>query len=179
MNNVGQSFFISTVEVLVKFLTFFSLMTLCFLPLAQANSFGLGVAIGTPTVITGKYWTDSQAAIDGGVSFFASDFTLFYGDYLYHYPGFFKQKNEFTSRLKPYLGVGGILVSTTKDRSSNNRFLGTKSGSLGLAGRFPIGAEWMAPKPSLGVFAELAPSVSIVPTTEIFFQLALGVRYFF
>ena len=146
----------------------------------QSNqNFGLGILLGSPTAITGKYWLDSQAAIDGGLAFSFSDYVLIYADYLFHYPRPFNQAGEFFSELSFYLGAGGNLVVTTNERNTADNYLGKKSGSVGLGVRIPFGLEWMPAKPTLGLFAEIVPGISVVPSTSVLVQGGFGARYYF
>jgi hypothetical protein len=146
---------------------------------AEASGFGAGIILGSPTAITAKYWLDRQAALDGGIAFALSDYFLFYGDYLFHYPGAFKQRNKFVSELIPYVGVGGILALANSNRIDNDRYLGRTSGAIGLGVRVPFGIEWMPTNIPIGVFLELVPGISVIPATSILFQGGLGIRYYF
>lgn len=140
---------------------------------------GAGIVLGSPTGLTGKMWKDSQVAYDAGLSFSSSDYVLFYGDYLLHYPGSIRDKNPFISQLTPYWGLGGILVLTSANRDSNDKYIGKKSGSVGLGVRCPVGAEWKPGRLPLGIFAELAPGISVFPATDILIQGGIGMRYYF
>lgn len=141
--------------------------------------FGLGIVAGDPTAITGKYWLHQDDAVDFGLAFSVNDATLLYGDYLVHYPGAFKQKGKFINELNPYVGVGGVLAATSSSRSDNYRYYGRSSGSLGLGVRVPFGVEWQPVKPPLGIFAEIVPGISVVPTTGLVVQGGIGIRYYF
>ncbi len=149
---------------------------------AQARTngiFGLGVVVGGPTAITGKYWLSREAAIDGGLAFSFSDYVLLYGDYLIHYPRPFKNSDPFFSNIDFYMGVGANLVMTTNDRSNNDNYLGKKSGSVGLGVRVPFGLEWQPADPPIGVFVEIVPGISVIPATAVVVQGGLGIRYYF
>jgi hypothetical protein len=146
---------------------------------AGASGVGAGIVLGSPTGLTAKMWQDSQVAYDAGFSFSNSDYFLFYADYLLHYPGSIKNKNQFISQLTPYWGVGGILVMTSSSRDSNSKYLGKNSGAVGLGVRVPFGVEWRPGQPPLGFFAELSPGISIFPATDILFQGGIGMRYYF
>lgn len=144
-----------------------------------AGDGGLGIILGSPTGITGKLWQDQHEAYDGGISFSTGDYILIYADYLHHYPGVIKQRNQFISELTPYIGVGGVFVITSSDRSNNDRLYGKKSGSFGLGVRVPLGLEWKSRNPSIGVFLELVPGISLTPSTDILIMGGLGIRYYF
>lgn len=143
------------------------------------QNFGLGILLGAPTAITGKYWLNNEAAVDGGLAFSFSDYVLIYADYLFHYPRPFNLSEKFFTELSFYVGAGGNLVTTTNERSTTDNYLGKKSGSLGLGVRIPFGLEWMPARPNLGIFAEIVPGISVVPATSVLVQGGFGVRYYF
>ncbi len=145
----------------------------------SSGPLGLGIVFGNPTALTGKYVVSNVLAYDFGLAFSFSDYILIYGDHLVSIPAGFGNKTKFISQLTPYYGIGGILVSTTTDRSKVDRILGKKSGSVGLGLRIPLGVEWRPIQPDFAFFAEIVPGISIVPETSAMFQGGLGLRYFF
>ncbi len=163
---------------ILKLVIVFGLLLSCH-RLYASNEFGAGLILGYPTAVTGKYWRDKQVAFDGGLGFNINSYFVFYGDYLYHYPGIFRQKNEFLDYLVPYFGVGGLAAITTSDRGNNDGYLGKTSGSFGLGVRIPVGAEWKPKEPSIGVFVEIAPGISIFPSTTAIITGGTGIRYYF
>jgi len=149
---------------------------------------GVGIVLGDPSGITVKHWMDSRSAIDGGLAYALSDFVLITGDYLYHFtihPGGGGKDAEFRrflSDLRPYVGVGGILLASTRStRTQKALFVDTSgsSASLGLGLRIPLGVEWIPSGPPLGVFLELAPGIGIIPGTFAFLNAGIGVRFYF
>lgn len=144
-----------------------------------ASGFGAGILLGSPSAISGKYWLNSKTAIDAGLSFGLSQYYTIYSDYLLHFPGGFGSRDHFVSQLIPYIGVGGVLGIVTEDRATEDNYVGKKSGSAGLGVRVPIGIEWKSQQPSLGVFVEIAPGLSIMPKTDMFVNGGVGIRYYF
>ena len=145
-----------------------------------AKDVGLGVVFGNPTAITGKIFIGREQAIDGGLSFAERDYFLVYGDYLVHYPGSLGHNNEFVSKLIPYVGAGAILVfANRRDDRYDGKYFRRSEDSFALGARIPLGVEWMAATLPIGVFLELAPGITIVPSTQGFIQAGLGVRYYF
>ena len=114
-----------------------------------------------------------------GLAFSSGDFMLLYADYLKHYPHAVHLQEPLLSHLSPYLGVGGIIVVSTSSRSKNDRLLGTSNGSIGLGIRVPIGIEWKLNNAPVSVFGEIAPGISIMPSTDMLVQAGLGIRYLF
>lgn len=143
---------------------------------AESTS-GFGVIFGDPTSITGKTYTNSQNAIDYGLSFFNGDYTLLYSDYLIHQTGVLRIQG--LEQAITYYGVGGIFVLSNTSRASNSGFLGKSSGSFGIGARVPIGILTKLHLFPIEVFGELVPSISILPTTSLFFEYGVGLRYFF
>lgn len=160
------------------------LIAVCFVSLSSAygassGPLGLGIILGNPTALTGKYLLGSGRAFDFGVAFSFSDYILLYGDYLIPFKKGFGSRDKFVSQLIPYYGVGAIVVSTTKDRSNDDRVFGKKSGAFGLGVRIPFGIEWRPLDPEFGFFIELVPGISVAPETSSMFQGGVGLRYFF
>ena len=148
---------------------------------ASTGPFALGGVIGDPTAITGKYWLDTDRALDFGISFFEYNYVLIYGDYLFHFPGGFGQRNKFFSELTPYIGVGGLIASFSGDYYRNGRgyWRSDSRASLGLGVRAPFGVEWRPSRVPLGAFLELIPGIALVPGTDFFMQFGVGCRYYF
>lgn len=146
---------------------------------AQGGPFGLGIVLGGPTAITGKYWLDHKHAIDAGVGALFGDYFMFYGDYLFHYPGAFGHDTQFVSELTPYFGFGGVMAFTTDNHADNSALRGKSSGALGLGGRVPVGIEWRPSETPIGVFLELAPGLSLIPQFGFIIEGGIGIRYYF
>jgi hypothetical protein len=141
---------------------------------------GLGIVLGEPTGLTGKFWMGKQA-VDAGLSYSFNDFFLLYSDYLFHFPEIFRSASEkWAKQFEPYVGIGGILfISTTSDPRDHTYFREPGSSSVGFGIRIPIGLEWMPMPPPIGVFAEIVPGVGVVPSTFGFVQGGIGIRYYF
>lgn len=146
---------------------------------SSSGPFGLGIILGVPTAISGKLWLDQRSAIDMGLAFSFNDYIFAYGDYLVHFPGALSGKEKFLAQITPYFGIGALIAVTSVDRSTDDRFLGRRNGSIGLGLRIPLGVEWQPVNPSLGVFVEIAPGISIIPQTSAIFEAGIGVRYYF
>jgi len=145
-----------------------------------SRPFGLGIILGEPSGITGKYWMDRRTAIDTTLSFSFDDYFLMYADYLYHFPAAFGRSSEFISQLNPYVGGGLELLIQTKDTGFKDRtYFRSDQGSAGLAIRIPLGIEWRPANPPLGVFAEIAPGVGVIPATYGYVQGGVGIRFYF
>lgn len=163
----------------MKTLIFIFLLALPLSGWAQNKNLAVGVFIGSPTSLTAKYWTTQKSAYQFSLAFDFDDYILVTGDYLLHYPGTFKTTESFINSLVPYIGFGGIAVVTTEDRRRDDDYLGKESGSLGLGLRIPMGVEWRSTDPSISVYFEFSPGISIIPETSALFMGGLGIRFHF
>lgn len=145
-----------------------------------AKNFGLGIVLGEPTGISAKLWTTPVNAFDFGLAFSFNDYALVFADYLFHFPGSLGRTSPFVTQLTPYVGIGAVLAfANDRDFEKDRKFFGRSRDTLGLGVRVPLGIEWMAPSAPLGVFIELVPGISLVPSTSGFIEGGIGVRYYF
>ena len=158
---------------LIVFLTILSVNSV------MAREFGVGFILGNPTAITGQWVQSQKDSYQAGFSFSYDDSFLIYADRLFHFPGTFKTTESFINELIPYVGVGGALAVTSKDRRNKDGYFNKDEGSLGMGVRIPVGVEWQHQNPGLSVYFELAPGISIFPETSAHFMGGLGFRYFF
>lgn len=131
---------------------------------AQDRGFGLGVMLGSPTGISGKYWTDNDNAIDFGVGFRLgrhSGFNL-HADYLYH----ISDALQTTERIPFYYGFGLKIFS----KSDNENGMGVR----GVAG-----LVWLPKEGPFDIFFEIAPVFELFPDTQLGLDASLGARYYF
>lgn len=169
----------------MKFIYFVLLMCIIFPGAVKAQppasrDFGLGIALGSPTAITGKVWLTNSTAFDFGLGYSSRDYVLVYGDYLLHRTGLFGA-NEFTRELNSYYGLGLGIYSWDRNYYYEDRPAGwrRKEGDLGVYVRVPFGVEWNPRDPPLGVFAEIVPGVSLIPSVDVIINAAVGIRYYF
>jgi hypothetical protein len=144
--------------------------------LARGN-FGLGVIFGDPTALSAKIYQDHNDAFDIGLAFALSDYILIYGDYLRHFPGAFGHSSQFVSSLRPYIGIGPILVFDTDDHDRHHYF--DREDNFALGARVPFGIEWIAPNIPLGISVEIVPGIEVIPSTDGFVQAGIAFRYYF
>jgi len=149
---------------------------------ARSSRFGAGVMIGTMTSITGKYYLSNGNAVDFGLAFVPSPWTVLYGDYLWNFPGLFGGGSLFARQTTGYFGVGAGIGFWSHARDCYRYYCGTAyagSTSTGLFVRAFFGAEWFPSDPPLGVFAEIGPAIGVMPGFGGAIDLGLGLRYFF
>lgn len=145
-----------------------SLAVFCLSFQAKAESFGLGAVIGDPTGISVKLWLDQTHAIDGAFAWSLSGPNALHiqSDYLVHELSFF-HLGKFPMNL--YYGAGGRLSS----------YSGKNKTGLGLGARAPLGMAYQFKKPAVELFAEVAAILELTPSTDVFFNLGLGGRFYF
>jgi hypothetical protein len=141
---------------------------------------GLGLMVGEPGGLSGKLWLDASRALDAGLAYSLDDFLLLQGSYLVHFGtlgGQLKASEPALKQIRPYLGIGGIVFFSMLDTGSARFGFRQNGDASGLALRIPLGLEWIGSR--LGVFAELAPGIGILPSTFAVMGGSLGVRYYF
>lgn len=133
---------------------------------APENRFGLGVIAGEPTGPCFKLWTSQRTAIDGAVAWsFAKNAGIhLHADYLFHVYDLIDVE---TGQLLLYYGIGGRIRFADGDRDDN----------IGV--RIPVGLAYLVENVPLDVFFEIVPILDLAPDTDLDFNAALGVRYFF
>jgi hypothetical protein len=126
----------------------------------SAEDLGVGVALGQPIGVTGKYWLSSTTAVDAVAGYhFNSNFDM-HADYLWHSFSSFDVQN---GRLPFYFGLGGRVN------------LGNDS-DFGF--RLPIGVSFLPSSQPYEFFAEVAPVVVVAPGIGIDIDGLVGVRVY-
>lgn len=151
--------------------TMLSLVTMATLSLtsmsfAAEGDAGLGLIVGEPTGLSGKYWLSESTALDGAMAWSRFDnreaFQLQL-DYVMHDFGLFSVDR---GSLPLYYGVGGKMSFNDNGRDR-----------LGV--RVPVGLAYIFPSQRADVFLELVPTLDVTPSTDFNLEGGAGVRYFF
>jgi hypothetical protein len=153
---------------------------------AAGRDLGIGVALGGPTSIVGKYYLDPDSALDFGLAFGPR----------WGYRGY-SCRDRFDPRCDPYgyrrLGLNAdYLWQNTLARSSVQLDWHIGGGArvwfwddyygddLALAARMPLGLDLMFARPNfLEVFLELAPAFYVVPGMALDIEGFVGARFYF
>lgn len=130
---------------------------------AQSNGIGVGVIVGEPTGISGKYWTGSTTAFDAALAWSFVDENAFqiHADYLFHN---IRLITISEGKLPFYYGIGARL------KTANDIKLGV---------RVPLGLAYLFQNVPIDIFVEVVPILDIIPKTDFQINAALGARYFF
>lgn len=132
---------------------------------SQEKGFGLGVIIGEPTGISGKYWLNETNALDFGLAYsFVNDKSAgsLHSDYLFHLPHLIKSELN----LPFYYGFGGRIRFNSQNKNT--------IGARGVAG-----IMWIPASLPIDTFFEIAPVFNLFPETSLHLDLAIGGRYYF
>jgi hypothetical protein len=132
----------------------------------EQKGLGLGIIIGEPTGPCFKYWLSDKSAVDGAIawSFDKRGSLHLHADYLLHCFSFIDVEK---GRLPFYYGIGGRVKFGHLDNDDR----------LGV--RIPIGLEYLFSDAPPGVFIEIVPILDLIPDTEIDYNAAIGIRYYF
>jgi len=130
----------------------------------EANkTFGLGLELGEPTGLIGKWFLSSSGALDFGLGYiyghyYAGDGIHLYADYLWH-PFSFVSAEAF--ELPFYFGVGGRFWDFDYrygcDRNGRNCIVDDGASAIGV--RAPVGISFDFNKIPLDAFVQFAPTL--------------------
>lgn len=133
---------------------------------AQDKGYGIGMILGEPSGLSGKYWLNNINALDFGLGFSFTSFNnsriQMHCDYLWNNYNLIKS----TEKLIIYYGPG-LKVLTG----------GNNDAKFGLRG--VIGIAWYVDTTPIDVFFEVAPVVYLIPGTILKFDGGIGARYYF
>lgn len=146
----------------------------------QANkTFGLGLELGAPTGLTGKYFLAADRALDFGIGevfgYFNRTGLHIYGDYLFHPTSL--AANE-TFELPLYIGIGARFWDFRDDGPvvADNAF------AIGV--RVPVGISFDFNNVPLDIFLQVVPVLDFFSgyaAHSVYLDLdaSIGIRYWF
>lgn len=129
------------------------------------DQFGLGIMLGEPTGVNGKYFIDKYNALDaafGWSPFGDNDFHI-HADYLYH---IYSLTDSGMGEAPVYFGLGARAV-----------FRNDKDNQAGF--RFPVGVDHLFTSVPFDVFVEIVPILNVAPDTDFDLEGVVGARFFF
>jgi len=121
---------------------------------------GLGLQLGSTGAIIGKEYRDEPETWKGSMGWDLKGQTnlVLTGDYVIQEKDMGQLRNQ---DIRGYYGAG-IYFST----------------SSVIAGRIPLGLSWLPNSKNLEVFIELAPSLAIYPSTEVYVTANIGALWY-
>ena len=128
------------------------------------GKFGLGIIVGEPTGISGKYHLTSGSAIDGAIGWSSYKYgsTHIHADYLQNFA-------NLAPTFDAYFGIGGRIKLRNNDKNEDLR----------LAVRVPVGITYEPKTVPIDLFIEGVPMLDLSPATEFSFNAGIGFRYYF
>lgn len=152
------------------------------LPLAHAaeshtGELGVGIILGEPTGLSAKYWKTKNQAFDAALAYSFDDFFMVYADYLLHFPSLLSGSKGVARELMPFLGIGGVISVGLSGNGNDGNLSNDDDFAVGI--RIPLGIEWLPSGTPLGISLEIAPGLSVIPSTDGFLQGGLALRYYF
>ncbi len=129
----------------------------------EGGPLGLGVLLGDPFGISGKYYVFDNQAIVGGVGYGYSEEDGFQTqfDYVWH-PHVIGERENL--KFSWYLGLGAALL--IGDDSALNM-------------RFPVGFQTALTNQSLDFFIEAVPGLELIDDPDFAIDFAAGTRFYF
>jgi hypothetical protein len=144
------------------------------------KTFGLGLELGAPTGLNGKYFLSPDRALDFGIgdlyTYFNRSGLHLYGDYLFH-PVSLLSTEPF--ELPLYIGVGGRFWDFGYRDPNNNNVT-----AFAIGVRVPVGVSFDFNNVPLDIFIQVVPVLDFfsgyAPHT-VFFDVdgSFGIRYWF
>lgn len=137
---------------------------------AVAQETQLGVIVGSLTGISMKQRLDDGHAVDGALAytFDGESGISLHGDYLFD-PARRFDLGDLTA-INMYYGLG-VRVSDIDD--------GDDEGKVRAGIRAPLGVNYLIYNPNLEFFGEIVPVLDLAPSTDVYLNVGLGVRYRF
>ncbi len=132
---------------------------------AQTRNFGLGIMLGDPSGLNGKYYLNSINAVEVGLGvgvFGGENSFAMHVDYLYHNYDLIKATEKF-----PVFYGFGVRIRSKEDAE------------FGLGVRGVIGIQWVNQSMPIDVFLHVAPVFKLLPATKFGVDGAIGARYYF
>ena len=133
----------------------------------QAGQGGIGVVLGGPTAVTGKYWVSGTRAVDAGVG--VADGAVFYGTYEWTDWNLFARPSQ--GKLGGYVGLGPQIEFADRYREHRD------DNDLGL--RTIAGLDYFFENQPIELFVEAGPVFELVPGAWVNVDIGLGVRFYF
>lgn len=147
----------------------------------EANkTFGLGLELGTPSGLTGKYFLSDTNALQFGLGWYNGYYknhygVHIYGDYLWHPLSLL---SEAAFELPLFIGVG-LQFNSFEDRRDRIYDEGT-----GFGIRVPVGIAFDFNNVPLDIFLQVVPSINFYSgyareSTGFWIDFSVGIRFWF
>lgn len=145
----------------------------------QDSGFGMGIMLGEPTGISGKYWMAPDRAVDFGLAWglWRGGYVHLHGDYLLHNADLIPVSS---GSLPLYFGPGLRIRSWSEGGYyRRGRYYDYDGSRVDIGVRFPVGLAYLVEQAPVDVFFELVPTLDLAPSTGFELDGAIGARYWF
>lgn len=146
------------------------------------GALGVGIVLGSPTGITGKWVAGNHVAFDAAVGIGFGEDLHVHADWLWEGDSLLDEEG---ANLRWFAGIGGRFeLDDDQDCNGNGNDEcddeDDDDEDIDLGPRVPVGLELrFASVRSLELFAELALGIEIVDDTGLTFDGGIGARWFF
>lgn len=129
---------------------------------------GVGLLLGAPSGFTARHWfsPDRSFHVDAGWSLADENKFHVQGAYLWDRPGVIAIGDE---TLDFFFGAGASVRTKS----------GKKNDDVVVGPRLPGGVSYFLQDPDLELFAQLGLTVGFIPSSDIFLDAAVGLRFYF
>ncbi len=136
---------------------------------AQADN-AVGVVLGDPTGLSGRFSLDGTHSLEGAFAYSTGSRSgvHLHATYLRDKARTFSIENS--GPIEMYYGIGARLIAIDS---------GKHDGKVALGPRVPLGLLYNINNPNLEIFGELSLALDIVPETDVDLDAGIGVRYRF
>lgn len=127
----------------------------------------LGIVIGDPTGLSGRFGVSADNSIEGALAFTSEHYhgLHLHGTYLWDRARTFHVQSG--GAIDMYYGLGARIISINS---------GEHDGDVALAARAPIGLLFKINNPNLEFFAELAAALNVTPNVNADLDVGIGCR---
>ncbi len=128
---------------------------------------GIGVVLGSPNGITARHWFNEENSIEGAAGWSITDSRFqVNGNYLWTKPDAIQLGEETFD-----LFFGGGLSMRSKS--------GKQDGEVVFGPRLPVGVSYEFTNPDIELFVQAALNIGIIPSSDMYLDGNLGVRFYF
>lgn len=141
----------------------------------KVSDIGVGFQVGSYSGINLEYWLTQNQTANASLGF-AYGNTAVGLDYVWLF------RDTFTNQLRdfvPYVGFGAVGVFGNNADYLDRNLARKPSENFGFLVHVPVGIQYLPRMQRFGLFAELAPSLEIVPNNFGLLTGDVGARFYF
>ncbi len=138
----------------------------------KVDQIGVGLTLGSMSGVSGQYWLNNIRAINGAIIAEHGN-TAVAVSHIWLFREVFGN-TRMSDQFLPYIGVGGIAATGTQ-----SSYFSRDKESFAFGAQVPFGIEFLPGPQRFDVFAELVPTLEIVPQSTGFLVANLGARFYF